>query len=162
MTRFDLADDDVLLALLSDALDEADPVPGGAVVAAKAFAQMGDVDAELALLVADSLLDAEVVLFRHDLTLDQLGGPTDRLLSFATPQLSVDVDIQANGTTVIGAITPPMSVDVDLETGTESGIETVSTRSDELGRFHLEIGPGRCRLRIHAHGAAVVTPWITR
>ena len=157
MTPFDLTDDEVLLGLLAEALDEVDPVPPEAVEAAKAVARLSDVDAVLAILVADSLLDQAVAL-RHDLTMEAVGDRRERLLSFSTPQLVVDVDLQARGNTVVGSLTPPLSVDVDLET--PEAIQT--TRSDELGRFQFPAPPGRCRLRVHTHDAAVVTPWITR
>ena len=81
MTRYDLDDDDALLALLSQSLDEVDPVPEAAVTAALALARLGDADAELAKLVADSLVDQDVVLFRHDITMEQLGDATDRLVT---------------------------------------------------------------------------------
>lgn len=158
MSRFDPSDDDALLSLLSESLHEADPVPADAVSVAKAIAQMTDVDTELACLVADSLVDNAMMLLRHDVTMEPEGEPSDRLLTFATPQLTVDLDLQADGVCVVGAITPPMSVDLDLETAGA----TVSGSTDELGRFHLTTGPGRCRLRIHAHDGAVITPWITR
>jgi len=158
VTHFDLQDDDVLLALLGDTLHEVDPVPDDAVSAALALAQLSDADAELATLVADSLVDSDVVLFRHDSTMEATSVQSDRVVTFATPELSVDIDLPAGGTILVGTITPPVSVTVDLETA--AGM--VTTHSDELGRFQVEMGPGRCRLRIHAHGGAVVTPWITR
>lgn len=157
MTSPNLFDDDVLLSLLSDSLAEADPVPDEAVRAALALSRLSDADAELATLVADSLVD-DVVLFRHDLSAEPLGESASRMVTFATPELSVDIDLQADRATVVGAITPPLSVDVDLETAKA----TLTTRSDELGRFQLEAGGSLCRLRIHAHDGAVVTPWITR
>lgn len=158
MTHFDLNDDDVLLRLLSEALDEADPVPDGAVALAGAVASLSDVDAELATLVADTVLIDDGVLMRHDLTMEQAHQLTDRMVSFETPQASLDVEIHGDGRKVLGVITPPMSVAVDLET---TG-DTVSTQSDDLGRFHLESGPGPCRIRIHVFDGAVVTPWIAR
>lgn len=158
MNRHDLADDDVLLDLLWQALDLADPVPAAAVAAAHAVARLQEVDAALATMVADTVLDADVVLFRRDVTMHAVGGATDRLVSFATPELAVDIEFQGDGRTVIGALTPADTVDIDLETAAG----TVSTRSDDLGRFRLHAGPGPCRLRVHAHEGAVVTPWITR
>lgn len=154
----DLANDKVLLDLVAKVIDTADPVPPEAVATAKAVAGLQYVDAELANLVADSLLDDGGALLRHDLTMERLAESTDRMISFATPQIDVDIELHRDGRTVVGAITPPISVDVDLET--TSG--NASTRSDELGRFHLESGSGTCRLRIHAHDGTVITPWITR
>jgi hypothetical protein len=158
LTRFDLADDETLLGLLSRSIGAADPVPEEAVATAKVLAHLSGADAELAALVADSLLDDEVMLFRHDVTMEQHGQMSDRLITFATPELHVDVDLHANGASLVGAITPAMPVNVELETAAA----TVTTRSDELGRFHFDAPAGRCRLRIHAHDGSVVTPWITR
>ncbi len=158
MTHSDLADNEDLLARLSLALEEADPVPDEAVATAVALAELTNADAELATLVADSLLDDEVVLFRHDVTMQQQGELADRMVSFSAPELSVDVDLHANGASMVGAISPAMAVDVDLETA--GGI--VTTRSDDLGRFHFDAPSGLCRLVVHGPGAPVVTPWITR
>jgi len=158
VNRFDLQDDDTLIMLLGEALTEVDPVPDQAVTTALALAQLDEADDELATLVADSLVDTDVVLFRQDVTMEPIGQAAERLLTFATSQLSVDIDLGVDGATLVGALTPPMLVAVDLETSEG----TVSTESDELGRFHLVVGAGRCRLRIHADGGAVVTPWITR
>lgn len=156
---YDLSDDEVLLDLLAQALaDAADPVPSAAVASAKAAARLSDLDAELATLLADSALDSEVLLFRHDLTLEQAGEVLDRMLSFSTPQLEVDVELAADGSTVVGAITPPAVVTVEVET--TSGV--YSTTSDELGRFRLRSGTGPCRIRIQTPAGTVVTPWITR
>jgi hypothetical protein len=158
MTRFDLADDEDLLDLLAQALRMADPIPEAAVAAAKAVAGLQSIDAEMATLVADTALDAEVVLFRHDVTMERVGEPNDRMVSFATPQIDVDIELHGDGRTVMGAITPPDSLPVVLETADG----TATTVSDDLGRFRLELGPGPCRLRIQAHDGVVVTPWITR
>ncbi len=158
MTRIDLGDDDVLLGLLSISLDLADPVPAGAVATAKALAELSDTDAEVATLVADSLVDDDVVLFRHDRTMDAESEVSDRLLSFATPELQVDVDLYANGAVMVGALSPAMSVEIELETA----VATRTTASDGLGRFRFDAPSGRCRVRIHAPGGTVVTPWITR
>jgi hypothetical protein len=159
VTRFDLANDEVLLDLLSEALHEADPVSDDAVAAAKAVAGLRDVDTELATLIADTMRDEDVLLFRHDITMEHSGAPTGRLLSFSTPQISLDVEVEGDGRTVVGVITPPMATEVELE-----GIgATATATSDELGRFRVESAEGGpCRLRIRAHAGAVVTPWITR
>lgn len=158
MTRYDLGDDDVLLDLLGDALSEADPVPLEAINTALALASLSNADAELATLVADTLVDSDGVLFRHDLTMESLSGGSDRLVSFTTPQLSLDVDLPAHSTTLVGVITPPCAVDVEIETQAA----TVRVRTDDLGRFTVDLSPGPCRLRLHAPAGTVVTPWITR
>jgi hypothetical protein len=159
VTHFDLGSDEVLLDLLSKAIDGADPVPAEAVAAAKAIAGLRDVDAELATLVADTVRDEDMLLFRHDITMVQTGQAADRMISFSTPHITVDVEVEGDGRTVLGVITPAMATDVELE----GAGGTATTTSDELGRFRLESGAGGpCRLRVQAHGGAVVTPWITR
>ena len=159
MTRFDLNDDEVLLDLLAEALDEAEPVPDSAVAVARSVASLGDVDAELATLVADTVLIDDGVLMRHDLTMEESHLLTDRMVSFETAHASLDVEVNGDGRRVVGVITPPMSVLVDLET---TGGKTVSTQSDDLGRFRIESGSGSCRIRVHASDGAIVTPWIAR
>jgi hypothetical protein len=163
VTRFDLGDDDALIELLALAIEEGDPVPGDAVAAAKSVAGLSSIDAELATLVGDTVLEQEVVLFRHDPTTETVvadGGSdgAERVMSFATARLDVSLELQADGRAVAGAITPPAAVAIDLETATG----TATTTSDAEGRFRLASGPGPCRLRIHAPGGSIVTPWITR
>ena len=157
MTRFDLGDDEVLLGLLGQALDEGDPVPNQVVQTVLALADLSEVDAELAALVADTLLEQDVVLFRHEVTMD-VDASSDRLVSFATPQLNVDVELHAGDPSMMGVVMPAGVFEIEVETPQGK----VATRSDELGRFHVELPPGPCRLRIHSRGGAVVTPWITR
>jgi hypothetical protein len=157
VSRFDLGDDEALLKLLGEALDEADPVPAEAVQAALALSNLSDVDAELATLVADTLVQQDVVLYRHEVTME-VDASADRLVSFATPQLNVDVELHANDSSMVGVIMPAGVFGIEVETRRQ----TVVTRSDDLGRFHVELPPGPFRLHVQAHGGAVVTPWITR
>jgi hypothetical protein len=148
--RFDLHDDDVLLAELRSALGHADPVPPEATRVALAAVELGGLTDELATLVADSLLDAGPRV-RHD-------APVTRQLSFTTAQLSLEIELGADGRTVIGAVSPAAVVEVE----TEGAAGAVGTHSDELGRFRLTLGQGWCRLRIRAAGASLVTPVIVR
>ena len=146
----DLGDDDVLLAELARALDRLDPVPPDATVMAVAAFELGHLDDELATLVADSLLDP-APLTRHE-------GPTVRLLSFTTAHLSLEIELGADGRTVLGAVSPAGVVDVEVEGASGA----LGTRSDDLGRFRLSLGQGWCRLRVRAADASLVTPVIVR
>lgn len=152
MTTPNLSDDEVLLTLLTGLIDETDPVPEAAVLAAKAVARLDSVDAELAALVADSL-DNEVMMFRREVS-------DDRQMSFASSRFNLDIEVPSTSGTLFGAISPPESVEVEIET--TSGTST--TCSDALGRFHVEVSRGPCRLRVGARDAdgTIVTPWITR
>jgi len=157
-TPRDLRDDDALLAVVGRSLDHdpstdvpADlPVPADAVAVARAAFELRDVDDELAALVHDSLVD-ESLLVRHDAT-------ASRLLSYATSRLSLDVELEPDGRTLIGAVAPGGSASVEIETA--AAIERTTT--DDLGRFRVELAPGWCRIRVRAGGATLVTPVIVR
>jgi hypothetical protein len=146
----DLHDDDALLAELGRALDRLDPVPADAIEAAAAASGLGRLDDELATLVVDSLLDAGPRL-RHD-------APAARQLSFTTAHLSLEIELGADGETLLGAVSPASVVEVE----TEGPGAAAATHSDELGRFRLVLGQGWCRLRVRASGASLVTPVIVR
>jgi hypothetical protein len=155
----DLRDDDVLLDVLRhartvtsdlDALPERDDVPDEAVAAARAAFSLRDLDEELAQIVLDSLHD-EPVLTRHD-------GGASRMLSYTTSRLDLDVELAADGRTILGTVAPAATVDVEIETANA----TQRLVTDELGRFRAELDPGWCRLRVRAEGAALLTPVIVR
>jgi hypothetical protein len=157
-TPRDLRDDDALLAVVGQALahdpaldlgDEVD-VPAEALTLARAAIQLRDLDDELAELVHDSRLD-ELVLVRHEATLS-------RLLSYVSSRLGLDVELEADGRTLMGVVTPAGPADVEIETATT--IER--TTADELGRFRVELAPGWCRVRVRAGGATLLTPVIVR
>ncbi len=149
--RSDLHDDDALVAALAQALDRLDPVPADARDAAVAVFDLGQLDDELATLVADSLLDAGPAV-RHD------DGPEPRQLSFTTEHLSLEIELGVDGQTLMGAVSPAAVVDVVSEGPSGSLV----TRSDELGRFRLALGRGWCRLRVRSPIASLVTPVIVR
>jgi len=150
VSGWDLTDDDVLLGLLRGVVDEIDPVPPDVIGTALAAFDMFRVDDELATLVADSLVDG-AVLVRRD-------AGAERLLTFTAPAASIEIGLPPDGDTLFGAIVPPAATVVEIE----SASDTIMAMSDELGRFHAEVGPGRCRLRVRAGGSAIVTPWIVR
>ncbi len=156
-TPRDLRDDDALLAVVGRALayDPAEAgddvaVPDEVVAVARAAFQLRDIEDELAELVHDSMHD-EVMLVRHEATLN-------RLLSYVSSRLGLDVELEADGRTLMGVVTPAGPADVEIETAT-----TIDrTSADELGRFRIELPPGWCRVRVRAGGATLVTPVIVR
>jgi len=150
--RPDLHDDDELLAQLGLALDETDPVPDDAINVAKAVFDLGNADAELAELVFDSLLDDALVVMRSDTSVDEA-----RTISFAVGNHRVDIELSANGTTLLGQLNPAAPTRVELET--TSGSREVE--ADDLGRFRFTVTRGSLRLRvITTDGLIVTTPWI--
>jgi len=146
MTDPDLNDDDVLLALLHDALD--DDVPDDAVRAAIDAFGLRQLDAELAELVTDSLVDGGVTMRAAE------GAP--RLVTFRADDLSIDLELSES--LVVGVLTPPAPWTVIVET--TRGM--VRTAADDLGRFRSAIEAGRVRLHLLGGERGVVTPWITR
>jgi hypothetical protein len=142
-------DDDRLLALVGEVIELIDPVPADAAATAVA-ADLGGVDAELAELVFDSLLDDRAVAVR-----DEPGGDL-RSLTFAAGGRTIEVDV--SDADVVGRVTPAAGGSVELEQ--PRGRRSVPV--DDLGRFRAPVAPGPLRLRFGVGGAAIATPWITR
>src|SRR5690242_1863025 len=103
-----------------------DPVPAEFLQAAAGAFAWRDIDAELAELVFDSLLDSsEASLVR--------GSPERRMVSFAGGGLTIDVEVTATGNdrAVMGQVAPPQHAAVDVRRRQE----TITVETDELGRF---------------------------
>lgn len=120
------------------------------------------VDAELAELSFDSLVDCDGALaLRAD------GDPTlePRMLGFGAVVGGEDVAIELEVTpgpgrpALVGQLLPPRSATVEVQAGS-GAVGTVS--ADELGRFLVEPVPGGpVRLRVR-HGERVVqTTWVS-
>jgi hypothetical protein len=149
----DERDDDKLEEELRRLAARVDPVPTELLQGATGAFAWRDIDAELAELVFDSLLDTdEATVVR--------GSPDRRLVSFAAGELTIDVEVTATGParTVMGQIVPPRRGQVDLR---RPG-ETVTVEADELGRFRSgPLAPGPLSLRLRTDdGAPVVTDWL--
>lgn len=133
-----------------------EPVPAELFRAAVEAFGWRDIDAALAELVFDSLLDSdEASLVR--------GSPGQRLVSFAAGGITIDVEVTGAGPerTVLGQIAPPQRATVEIR----HRQEVVTVEADELGRFSsgpLPPGPVRLRLRPPPGGTgpAIVTDWI--
>jgi hypothetical protein len=149
----DEPDDDELEEELRRLAARHDPVPPELLHGAAGAFAWRDIDAELAELVFDSLLDSdEATLVR--------GSAEQRLVSFTGGGLTIDVEVTASGParTVMGQIVPAQPGLVDLR---RPG-ETVTVEADELGRFRsgpLPPGPLSLRLRT-GEGVPVVTDWL--
>ena len=119
--------DDALGAALTSLFATADPVPAHLRAAASMALGWRDIDAELAELTGDSLVNAGRATVR---------GAAPRLLSFATGDITIDLEITEDGDTVrlLGQIAPPQSTDVAIEFagGRHTG------RTDEIGRFQFD------------------------
>jgi len=147
--HFDLHDDDRLVAHLAAALDRSEAVPDDAVQAAYAAVELDNLHEELADLVFDSADESALAAMRA------VDFET-RLLSFVNDHLTLDVELHADGLTIVGQLTPvgPDRLDVERFDGS-----TVAADVDEFGRFRAHVPHGPIRLRVVGR---LVTPWITR
>jgi hypothetical protein len=115
------------------------------------------VDAELAELAYDSVVDSS-------LDAGVRGPEGTRLLSFEAPGLTVELEVASSGARrrLTGQLIPPQRARVMVRH--QEGIATVE--ADEMGRFAVEDLPlGPASLRCHLGGgegaAPVVTDWFT-
>jgi hypothetical protein len=128
------ASDDELMATLAELLRRVDPPPGAVVAAASASLAWLDPDTALARLVEAQ----EPATVR---------GAAPRLLTFEVGEMSVDVEVTAEGYRVrlVGQVVPtgPATVSVQHRDG------TTDVRADELGRFVVgEVASGLVRLTL--------------
>src|SRR5688500_18840211 len=107
-------DDTRLLSELGRIVASHDPVPSDVVAAAKASFTWRTIDAELAELAFDSLVDDDAVLVRGD---DQ-----PRLLTFEGASVTVEIEIVAlaGERRVVGQLVPtqPATIEITHRAGT--------------------------------------------
>jgi len=165
--RDPLSEDEHLVSELRRLAAAIDPVPD--IVRAASHAAIGTrhLDRELAVLVADSAADnadADRDLYTafEPVRKASTGSQTSRLLTFATDELQVDLEVTELGDALelIGQVTGVPIEDCVLEyaSGRRLAIEV-----DGLGRFiasGAEHGVVRARFRSTA-GGQVMTAWVT-
>jgi hypothetical protein len=147
---------DELLDDLRNIFRRIDPVPPEATEFAQAALGWRRLDADLAELLADSALETDAVALAR--------GGEGRWLTFRADDLTIDVEIQADGDarTLLGQLAPPPAA-ATLELQSTDGTVVASVESDKLGRFRLSLdAEGHFRLRVLREGAAPVeTSWFT-
>jgi hypothetical protein len=142
------SDDDQLLATLREAVCEAHAVPAEFIEAGRAAFAWRNFDAELAALIYDS---------KHEPALSRnYDTATLRALTFASPRLTIELEITADG--LIGQIVPIARAEIDVQT--RDGENTVT--ADELGCFTIRPMPSepfrlRCRVGTTVD---ILTSWI--
>ena len=148
--------EDPLVAELRDLFAGADPVPPLVIEIAKASLGWRRLDADLAELLADSVLDSEQLAGTR-------GSAPVRSVSFKSPSMTIDLDVHAGHETpmLLGQISPPSTLDIEVQAADRTTV--ASLRSDELGRFRISLaGGGTVRLLLGGEGGpAVQTAWIT-
>lgn len=144
------AADELLLTQLHSALDGLDPVPESVVDAARSAYAWRTIDAELAALSYDSLLDDE------ELAGVRSAGSAARMLTFESADLTVEVAVERGR--VMGQLVPAQVGTVELRHPGGSTTE----QADEVGRFSFDGVPrGPFSLRCTtADAATIVTDWI--
>lgn len=147
--------DEAILASLREAASRIDPVPASVREAAVAAFSWRTVDAELARLVYDSVLDERALEgVRGD------GGP--RLVTFEGSGVTVEVEVAPQGRLrrLVGQLVPPGAATVHVHHASR-----VSTaEADELGRFAVEevlAGPVRISCQAQPAGPRIDTEWVT-
>lgn len=148
---------DALWQELRMLIHKADPVSPQVLQAARESFTWRTIDAELAALTYDSVVDRPTTSVVR-------GTEGPRLLSFEASEFSVELEVTAVGARrrVVGQLTPPQPARVEVRH--RAGHTLVE--ADELGRFRTEdLAAGPSSLRCHLTGrrgaAPVVTEWIT-
>ena len=151
MNRPDLNNDDVLLALLAELIESEDEPPLPAVNVALAAFELATAEGELAALVSESTGEEVLVGLR-----DQTEAV---VFKFRAPNMVVELEIGPDGHG-IGILSPPRATDIELEMSSRQPPPlNRSCRSDEMGRFRIDVAIGLCRLRIGSGDSAVHTAW---
>ncbi|MFB0619560.1 hypothetical protein [Streptomyces sp. AGS-58] len=124
-----------------------DPVPAELLQSALDAYALHDLDARLAELTFDSLVDALPVR-----------GATDapRMLTFRAGEVTVDVEVTADG--LIGQVLPPQPARIEVLGGPRAPRPVAA---DTLGRFTSDTPPaGPFALRLRTGAEVIVTEWL--
>ena len=149
-------DEERMLDELRQAAARIDPVPEAVLAAARDAFTWRTIDAELAQLTYDSLLDER--------PLAGVRGWGPRTLSFSGGGITVEVEVAEHGRqrAIEAQLVPSRSAEVTVD---HAGGRSV-VRADELGRFAVDdVEAGRVRLRIRfddrSRVPALHTEWIS-
>jgi hypothetical protein len=147
-------EDQALLEELRAAARRFDPPPAAVLEAARASLTWRTIDAELAALEFDSVVDQAADAVRS--------GEGPRLLMFSAPGLNIEVQVSPIGPRrqLVGQLVPAQPARIDVRHA--GGVTTV--QADQLGRFGVDAvsaGPVslRCHLATVPPSPLVVTEW---
>jgi hypothetical protein len=153
---------DALLIELGGLLDRLDPMPPGLIDQARQIFCWRSVEAELAELSFDSLLDRDLALAVRSDDSSVLGP---RMLGFGAvvdgEDLSIEVEVSAieGQCTMVGQLEPAgaRTIGVQARDG-----DVLEVPVDEVGRFVVrQVPSGPVRLRIEHAGHLVQTTWVS-
>jgi hypothetical protein len=151
-------DDDILIDELRRVFAAIDPIPEPVQIAARAAIEWHTIDAELAALVSDSIVDEPVLAVR--------GAGQPRMLTFEAPGLTIELEAESGGgdtLRLVGQLVPPQAAQIAVHYGDD----LIATRADAGGRFvaaGVDRGPVslRCRLdKKTGESRLVETPWLS-
>lgn len=152
-------DDDFLLDELRRMFAAIDPIPEPVQIAARAAIEWRTIDAELAALVGDSVVDEPLYAVRGT-------AAQPRMLTFEAPDLTIELEAEAAGDDtlrLVGQLVPPQAAQIAIR----HGDDLIATHADARGRFVAGgVAPGpisvRCRLDAQAGGGRLVeTAWLS-
>ncbi|MGJ5751691.1 hypothetical protein FB563_7294 [Streptomyces puniciscabiei] len=147
----DAADQELADCLLEEELRRAagvlDPVPEALRQLALDAYALHDLDARIAELTFDSLVDALPVRGVPD---------APRMLTFSAGEVTVDVEVTEDG--LIGQVLPPQSARIEVLGGPRTARPVTV---DTLGRFTSDTPPaGPFALRLRTGAEVIVTEWL--
>lgn len=146
----DFETDEELAARLGRALARVDAVPSDVIAAARASRIWRTVDSELAALMYDSVFDRG----------DRVGvrGFGSRMLTFSSPQLTVELEVVDAGTTVIGQVSAGTGARVEICHADGSAPVEV----DHVGHFsYRRVRQGAMSVRVtDPDGTVTQTEWV--
>jgi hypothetical protein len=148
------AEDERFVERLRAAVSRFDPVPPEVDAAARAAFTWRTIDAELAALAYDSVLDS-------DLLVGIRGGPGPRMLTFETGELTAELEVVTRGRQrrLVGQLVPPSPARIGIRHG--GGV--LAVEADELGRFSADgvhAGPVSLRIEVGPE-RPVQTDWVS-
>lgn len=132
--------DDELADLMRRALEHAEPVPRAVHEAALSAFVMRDLDSALAELMADAFAGVR----------DTSDGP----LVFAVDHAEIAVTIEDGR--LVGQVAPPISCRGAVELANAG---RVNFRTDDLGRFAVDVVPGPVRIVLDHTEGRIRTDW---
>jgi hypothetical protein len=151
--------DERLMAELRGFFAEVDPVPPLVIETAKASLGWRRLDADLAELLSDSALEEAAFALARG------GEAPARSVTFSSADLTIDIEVHVDdqGRTLLGALSPPAAARIEIETMAD---EPLFAKADRLGRFRARLpAGGTIRIRIldgeGRAGPPVETSWIT-
>lgn len=136
-------DDEALMAELTELLAPVTEPPPSVLAALRELFTWRTVDAELAAMVYDSLLDAAPARTR--------AAAQPRILVFEAGGLTIEVEVDArpSGRRLLGQLVPGQAAELELRCDGDP----IAATADELGRFTMPLPAAsqrvslRCRLR---------------